>query len=65
MQNLGMNSYVYAPKDDAKHRVYWREPYSVEESGKYCYFEIQFRNYAERRDAVRGIYICCGCLQSI
>lgn len=36
MQNLGMNSYVYAPKDDAKHRVYWREPYSVEESGKYC-----------------------------
>lgn len=39
-----MNSYVYAPKDDAKHRVYWREPYSVEESGKYCYFEIQFRN---------------------
>ena len=33
MQSLGLNTYVYAPKDDAKHRVYWREPYSVEESG--------------------------------
>ncbi len=23
----GMNAYVYAPKDDAKHRSLWREPY--------------------------------------
>ena len=27
----GMNAYVYAPKDDPKHRVQWREPYSSEE----------------------------------
>jgi hyaluronoglucosaminidase len=25
----GMNAYVYAPKDDAKHRAQWREPYDA------------------------------------
>ena len=29
---LGLNSYMYAPKDDFKHRAYWRELYSVEEA---------------------------------
>ena len=32
MSHWGMNSYLYAPKDDDKHRVYWREPYSLEEA---------------------------------
>lgn len=27
-----MNSYVYAPKDDYKHRAFWRELYTVEEA---------------------------------
>ena len=27
-----MDSYVYAPKDDVKHRAYWRELYTVEEA---------------------------------
>lgn len=27
-----MDSYVYAPKDDYKHRAYWREMYTVEEA---------------------------------
>ena len=27
-----MNCYLYAPKDDCKHRAYWREPYTVEEA---------------------------------
>lgn len=27
-----MNSYVYAPKDDYKHRAYWRDLYTVEEA---------------------------------
>ncbi len=31
---MGMNTYLYAPKDDSKHRVFWREQYSVEEAGK-------------------------------
>ena len=32
MAALGLNTYVYAPKDDLKHRAIWREPYSEEES---------------------------------
>merc|ERR1719259_865793 len=27
-----MSSYLYAPKDDCKHRAYWRELYTVEEA---------------------------------
>ncbi|XP_074640311.1 protein O-GlcNAcase-like isoform X2 [Tubulanus polymorphus] len=32
MQRFGLNTYLYAPKDDSKHRVYWRDLYSVEEA---------------------------------
>ncbi|VDO92767.1 unnamed protein product [Soboliphyme baturini] len=32
MQELNLNTYVYAPKDDLKHRVEWRSLYTVEES---------------------------------
>lgn len=39
LKKWGMNSYVYAPKDDYKHRAFWRELYTVEEadhlSGKF------------------------------
>ncbi|XP_023678322.2 protein O-GlcNAcase-like isoform X1 [Paramormyrops kingsleyae] len=28
----GLKTYLYAPKDDYKHRVFWRELYSVEEA---------------------------------
>lgn len=31
IKNFGMQCYVYAPKDDYKHRGYWRELYTVEE----------------------------------
>ena len=27
-----LRSYLYAPKDDCKHRAYWRELYTVEEA---------------------------------
>lgn len=27
-----MNSYIYAPKDDSKHRANWRDLYTVEEA---------------------------------
>ena len=27
----GLNTYLYAPKDDLKHRAVWREAYSAEE----------------------------------
>nr|CAG4651614.1 EOG090X01OH [Triops cancriformis] len=32
LQEWGLNSYVYAPKDDYKHRAYWRDLYTVEEA---------------------------------
>nr|XP_054766561.1 protein O-GlcNAcase-like isoform X1 [Lytechinus pictus] len=32
MQRLGLNTYMYAPKDDCKHRAFWRDLYSVEEA---------------------------------
>lgn len=31
MQCWSMNAYLYAPKDDRKHRADWREPYVTEE----------------------------------
>uniref|UniRef100_A0A6I8QSK0 protein O-GlcNAcase n=1 Tax=Xenopus tropicalis TaxID=8364 RepID=A0A6I8QSK0_XENTR len=32
LQKWGINTYLYAPKDDYKHRMFWREMYSVEEA---------------------------------
>src|SRR2546425_403647 len=32
MSSWGLNTYFYAPKDDLKHRVMWREPYSTSET---------------------------------
>ena len=34
MSNWGMNSYLYAPKDDEKHRAYWRDLYTLEEAAE-------------------------------
>jgi hyaluronoglucosaminidase len=31
----GMNAYVYAPKEDAKHRAQWREPYDNTEHARF------------------------------
>lgn len=33
-QKWGLNTYLYAPKDDYKHRMYWRDLYSPEEAEK-------------------------------
>ncbi len=30
----GMNSYLYAPKDDEKHRAYWRDLYTLDEAAE-------------------------------
>ncbi|XP_021351407.1 protein O-GlcNAcase-like isoform X2 [Mizuhopecten yessoensis] len=32
LKKMGLNTYMYAPKDDCKHRAFWRELYSVEEA---------------------------------
>lgn len=34
LKKLGMNTYLYAPKDDLKHRAEWRILYTVEEAGE-------------------------------
>ncbi|CAK6967912.1 protein O-GlcNAcase [Scomber scombrus] len=34
MQRWGLNTYLYGPKDDLKHRLLWREVYSPEEEGQ-------------------------------
>jgi hyaluronoglucosaminidase len=31
----GMNAYVYAPKDDPRHRTHWREPYDEAEAARF------------------------------
>lgn len=31
MSQMGMNAYLYAPKDDIKHRQSWRDLYTAEE----------------------------------
>ncbi len=34
MQSGGLNTYLYAPKDDIKHRACWREPYDEAEASE-------------------------------
>jgi len=34
MKAWGMNTYLYAPKDDLKHRLSWRELYSESEAAE-------------------------------
>ena len=31
----GMNAYAYAPKDDARHRAEWRDPYGADELARF------------------------------
>jgi len=33
LRRWGLNCYVYAPKDELKHRLLWREPYTEHEAG--------------------------------
>ena len=51
MAGWGMNTYLYAPKDDLWHRVHWREPYPfrVQE-------ELAQVLAAARSDGVRFVY---------
>ena len=34
MAAWGLNTYVYAPKDDLHHRALWREPYSAADAAE-------------------------------
>lgn len=33
LKRWGLNCYMYAPKDELKHRLLWREPYTQHEAG--------------------------------
>ena len=52
----GLNAYVYAPKDDAKHRAAWREPYDDEELDHFRALAA----HAERNDVQFGFAISPG-----
>lgn len=45
LQKFGMNTYLYAPKDDLKHRACWRELYSVEEAEQLSNLMKQAKHY--------------------
>jgi protein O-GlcNAcase/histone acetyltransferase len=51
MAGWGLNTYLYAPKDDLKHRALWRELYSAAESE-----ELRKLIHACQRRGVRFIY---------
>lgn len=34
MLRWGLNTYLYAPKDDEKHRACWRDPYLLDEANQ-------------------------------
>jgi len=42
MTLLGMNTYIYAPKDDLKHRMHWRDLYTVDEAGISLFTIVNF-----------------------
>ena len=33
MRRMGLSTYLYAPKDDYKHRLHWRQKYTQSEEG--------------------------------
>src|SRR5512137_2501994 len=51
MAAWGLNTYLYAPKDDLKHRAVWRETYSASEAAA-----LQEISEACRRHDIRFVY---------
>jgi len=52
----GLNSYVYAPKDDAKHRAHWRVAYDPEERARFG----ELATHAQTHDVTVGFAISPG-----
>jgi hypothetical protein len=48
---FGLNTYVYAPKDDVKHRSRWRDLYSHEESA-----ELSQLIHLSKRYGIKFVY---------
>ena len=51
MAAWGLNTYMYAPKDDLKHRALWREPYTASESA-----QLQELVTAAKQSGIQFIY---------
>lgn len=67
-QKWGLNTYLYAPKDDYKHRMFWREMYSVEEAGKvvsWPWVEMILVTYTDKyvinKQKYTGVAACACC----
>jgi len=58
LKKLGMNTYLYAPKDDLKHRAEWRIRYTCEEAGKEDYMRVLRPNLICSRVATL-LDLCC------
>lgn len=58
LQKWGLNTYLYAPKDDYKHRMFWREMYSVEEAGNCLYFSSVLSISRFLNELVIAMYTC-------
>lgn len=54
-QKWGLNTYLYAPKDDYKHRMYWRDLYTAEEAGEFQTVVIKNLIYLPVKEATMGI----------
>lgn len=54
-QKWGLNTYLYAPKDDYKHRMYWRDLYTAEEAGEFQTVVIKNLIYLPVKEAKMGI----------
>ncbi len=51
LRAAGLNTYVYAPKDDLHHRAHWREPYNAEDGGR-----LAALVHEARRHGLRFVY---------
>ena len=51
MADSGLNTYLYAPKDDLKHRSHWRELYSADEEAR-----LRELIQSSRKNGLRFIY---------
>lgn len=58
LQKWGLNTYLYAPKDDYKHRMFWREMYSVEEAGNCLFFPSLFPIGTCMNELVIAVHAC-------
>uniref|UniRef100_A0A663NDB4 GH84 domain-containing protein n=1 Tax=Athene cunicularia TaxID=194338 RepID=A0A663NDB4_ATHCN len=58
LKHQGLNCYMYAPKDELKHRLLWREPYTEHEAGTHMRSLIE----AAQEQGVEFVFAISGSL---